>query len=144
EAGDPGLLVPFLVLRGEGAYRGVVPRLAGVPGIAPIPFGPGGIVVYERTRTIDGAAGIAVDHDEPVYRLRVGCGPSRRYQAPPCVAHDGPVPKAAPSAGLFEEGNDPGQVVTGDVRGRRGTPAPRSINQVTAEQVRHQCRVGPR
>src|SRR5262245_38299225 len=34
EAGDPVFLVPLLVVRpGEGAYRGVVPRLAGVPGI---------------------------------------------------------------------------------------------------------------
>jgi hypothetical protein len=60
------------------------------------------------------------------------------------VAHDGHLSKAEPFADLFEEGNDPGQGVPGDVHGRRGAPAPGRIHEMTAEQVRHQFHVRPR
>lgn len=59
------------------------------------------------------------------------------------MAHDSHLPKTEPFADLFEEGNDPGQVVPAFVRGRRGAPAPGSIHQMTAKQVRHQCHVRP-
>src|SRR5262249_33149804 len=101
EAGDPGFLIPFLIVRpGDGAYRGVVPRLAGVPGIGPRLLGTGGIVVHGRTRTFV-AAGIAVDHDQPVHRLRVGRSPARGDKAAPRVAHDCHPPKTEPVADLL-------------------------------------------
>jgi hypothetical protein len=53
EAGFPRLLVPARVVPlGQGTYRGVVPRLAGVPGLGPLLLGPCGVVIYGRISTI--------------------------------------------------------------------------------------------